>query len=182
VSALQPKLRMTIRVAVGLPAVATALGATVALVSGAQQQALVFRSGIELVEVDAIVTDRDGNPVKDPTAADFEVFEDGRPQAIQTFRFVELPYEPASPGVEPANDVDPSLVLDNGDGGRRLTFRAEFGLGTLVPCRHVLTVEGRTTGRRGRTESRQVLSASSDGRSPRAEQSLEQSTIIFAAA
>jgi len=109
---------MTIRVAVGLPTVATALGATVALVSGAQQQAPVFRSGIELIEVDAIVTDREGNPVRDLTAADFEIFEDGRPQAIQTFRFVDLPYQTASPGVELANDVEPGVAANTGDEGR----------------------------------------------------------------
>jgi hypothetical protein len=55
--------------------------------------------------------------------------------------------------------VDPRLVFDDdvGDGGRRLTFRADFGLDTLAPGRYVLTVEGRTTGRPARTASRQVL-------------------------
>jgi VWFA-related protein len=78
----------------------------------------VFRSGIELIEVDAIVTDREGNPVRDLTAADFEIFEDGRPQAIQTFRFVDLPYQTASPGVELANDVEPGVAANTGDEGR----------------------------------------------------------------
>ena len=86
--------------------------------SGAQQRPPVFRSGIELVEVDAIVTGRDGNPVRDLTAADFEVFENGRPQAIQTFRFVELPYETASAGVEPAKDLEPGVATNSGDEGR----------------------------------------------------------------
>jgi VWFA-related protein len=101
-----------------LLAVATALGATVALVSGAQQRAPVFRSGIELIEVDAIVTDRDGKPVRDLTAADFQIFEDGRPKAIQTFRFVDLPYATASPGLQPANDVEPGVAANTGDEGR----------------------------------------------------------------
>jgi hypothetical protein len=54
--------------------------------------------------------------------------------------------------------ADPRMVLDdnNGDRGRRLTFRAEFELGALPPGRYVLRVEGRTTGRRGRMASRQV--------------------------
>jgi VWFA-related protein len=109
---------MTIRVAARWPAVATAFGAAVALVSGAQQPAPVFRSGAELIEVDAIVTDRDGNPVRDLTAADFEVFEDGRPQTIQTFRLVDLPYETASPGVKTASDVEPGVATNTGDEGR----------------------------------------------------------------
>ena len=59
------------------------------------------------------------------------------------------------------NDVarlDPSLVLDDdtGDGGQRMTFRTEFGLGTLAPGRYVLTIEGRRTGRRARVVSRQL--------------------------
>ena len=49
----------------------------------------VFRTGINFVRVDAIVTDRQGNPVVDLKAADFEVLEDGKPQTIESFRFVK---------------------------------------------------------------------------------------------
>jgi VWFA-related protein len=49
----------------------------------------VFRTGINFVRVDAIVTDKQGNPVIDLKQADFEVFEDGKPQSIETFRFVK---------------------------------------------------------------------------------------------
>ena len=45
----------------------------------------VFRAGINFVRVDIIVTDDDGNPVVDLTIDDFEVFEDGEPQTIETF-------------------------------------------------------------------------------------------------
>ncbi|HYR27685.1 MAG TPA: VWA domain-containing protein, partial [Thermoanaerobaculia bacterium] len=40
---------------------------------------------VRLIEVDATVTDRDGVPVTGLTAADFELFENGRPQAITNF-------------------------------------------------------------------------------------------------
>lgn len=50
----------------------------------------VFRAGINFVRVDAIVTDRQGAPVTDLTAADFEVFEDDARQQIETFRFVKV--------------------------------------------------------------------------------------------
>src|SRR5688572_2438166 len=46
----------------------------------------VFRTGINFVRVDAIVTDRQGNPVVDLKAADFEILEDGKPQTIESFR------------------------------------------------------------------------------------------------
>ena len=49
-----------------------------------------FRAGVNFVRVDAIVTDRQGNPVGDLKATDFEVLEDGKPQAIEQFRFVRI--------------------------------------------------------------------------------------------
>ncbi len=54
------------------------------------QQQPVFRTGINFVRVDAIVTDRKGNPVIDLKQTDFEVFEDGKPQTVETFRFVKV--------------------------------------------------------------------------------------------
>jgi len=40
---------------------------------------------VRLIEVDATVTDREGMPVTGLTAADFELFENGRPQPITNF-------------------------------------------------------------------------------------------------
>lgn len=53
------------------------------------QQPPVFRGGIDAVSVDVIVTDSDGRPVTDLTAEDFEIFEEGDPQTVSTFRLVE---------------------------------------------------------------------------------------------
>ncbi len=53
-----------------------------------QPQRPVFRGGIDSVSVDAVVTDKQGRPVLDLTAADFEVREDGKAQSIDTFRLV----------------------------------------------------------------------------------------------
>lgn len=50
-----------------------------------------FRAGIELVEVDVIVTDRLGEPVRGLTAEDFEIHEDGEPVEIAAFDAIELP-------------------------------------------------------------------------------------------
>src|SRR5688572_24050177 len=53
-----------------------------------------FRAGVNLVRVDAIVTDRNGNPVTDLTAADFEIVEDGKTQPIEQFRQVQADGRP----------------------------------------------------------------------------------------
>jgi len=44
-----------------------------------------FRSGVELITVDAVVLDRDGRPVSGLTREDFVVNEDGRPREIASF-------------------------------------------------------------------------------------------------
>ena len=49
----------------------------------------VFRSEINFVRVDAIVTDRDGNPLRDLTIDDFEIFEDDVLQQVETFKLIE---------------------------------------------------------------------------------------------
>ena len=47
----------------------------------------VVRITTNLVQVDAVVT-KDGKPVTDLQAEDFEVFEDGKPQAITNFSYI----------------------------------------------------------------------------------------------
>jgi Ca-activated chloride channel family protein len=64
------------------------LGALALLAQPLQGQ---FSSGIDLVEVYATVTDRNGQPVTGLTAADFQVAEDELPQAITTFAAGEFP-------------------------------------------------------------------------------------------
>ncbi len=55
----------------------------------ARPQGPTFRAGTTLVEVDAMVTDRNGNAVSDLTGGDFEVSEDGKAQAIELFYVVK---------------------------------------------------------------------------------------------
>ena len=69
-----------------------------------QQQPPIFRADINFVRVDIIVTDRDGNPVTDLEADDFEVFEDGTPQTIESFRLIRITGIP-EPGAEPARPI-----------------------------------------------------------------------------
>ncbi len=50
----------------------------------------VIRINVNLVQVDAVVTDSKGKPVTDLKAEDFEVFQDGKPQPITNFVFVDV--------------------------------------------------------------------------------------------
>jgi VWFA-related protein len=56
----------------------------------ATPQQPTFRTGINFVRVDVIVSDKSGNPVGDLKQTDFEVLEDGKPQAVETFRLVKI--------------------------------------------------------------------------------------------
>ena len=51
----------------------------------------VVRVTTSLVQVDAVVTDEDDRHITDLTAADFEIFEDGRKQEITHCTYVALP-------------------------------------------------------------------------------------------
>jgi len=48
-----------------------------------------FRAGVDSVTVDVTVTDKQGKPVTDLTAEDFEIRETGKLQAVQTFKFIK---------------------------------------------------------------------------------------------
>jgi VWFA-related protein len=50
----------------------------------------IFRTGINTVRVDVIVTDKQGKPVTDLKLEDFEIQEDGKPQKAETFRLVRI--------------------------------------------------------------------------------------------
>ncbi len=75
--------------------------ALVGVVAAAQQDPpssqepppVTFRVEINYVEVDALVTDAQGNVVRDLTIDDFEILEDGRRQTVTTFSLVDIPIE-----------------------------------------------------------------------------------------
>jgi VWFA-related protein len=72
----------------------------------APQPAATFRSGTHLIEVDVRVYDRDRRFVTGLEAADFLVQEDGRPQPIETFDYVEAGEQVAA--LEPLGTWDGS--------------------------------------------------------------------------
>ncbi len=53
-----------------------------------QTQAPTFRTGVNLVRVDVVATNREGRQVTDLTAEDFEVSDEGRRQPIAAFKLV----------------------------------------------------------------------------------------------
>src|SRR5262245_5963479 len=90
-----------------------ALACAVVLVAatGAQQpsqQRPVFRSSTELVQVDVVVRDADGNPVHGLTADDFIVFDRRKRQTVATFK--EVKRDAAGPPADPP--FPPSLHFD----------------------------------------------------------------------
>lgn len=73
----------------------------------------VFRAEVESVEVDAIVTDRDGKFVRNLTKDDFEVYQDGKKQPIALVTLVEhaIPTTLTPPDSLPA---DPDVATNAG--------------------------------------------------------------------
>ena len=89
------------RLAVGLATVVLAMAGPDALLVGRQQApqpqptaprspAPVFRTGVNLVLVDVVVRDKSGGIVRNLTADDFDLLEDGQRQQIVTFTFEEI--------------------------------------------------------------------------------------------
>jgi len=64
----------------------------------------VFRSGINFIRVDTIVTDDDGNHVRDLEISDFKIYEDGELQTVETFDLIEISAVP-EPGARPPTQL-----------------------------------------------------------------------------
>jgi VWFA-related protein len=89
--------------AVPIPSI---LVATAALVAAQQpvpaqppvQTASPFRIAVDLIQVDAVVTDSRGRYVTDLTAADFEVLQDGKSRTLSAFTYVDSAAQRAALG------------------------------------------------------------------------------------
>ena len=76
-----------------------------------QEPIATFRAGVRAIQIDAVVTDEAGNPVRGLTEDDFEVIERGKPQPITTFEAVDIPIETQEPDL-----ADADVVSNEGDG------------------------------------------------------------------
>jgi VWFA-related protein len=72
-------------------------------------QAPTFKAQVEFVEVDALVTDAKGQFIRDLTKDDFEVLEDGKRQAIDTFSIVDIPIERAERPLFASTPIEPDI-------------------------------------------------------------------------
>jgi len=69
----------------GAPQEQTAPAAAAAPAPAEQQPGVIIRKESRLVLVDAVVTDKKGNYVRDLTEKDFKVYEDNKEQAVASF-------------------------------------------------------------------------------------------------
>jgi VWFA-related protein len=76
----------------------------------ADQPQPVFRTGINFVRVDVIVTDKNGKSVSDLNQTDFEVTEAGKSQTVETFKRVDL-----DGGLIPGPDGPPRAIRTDND-------------------------------------------------------------------
>ena len=105
----------------------------------AQQQPAaddVVRISTNLVQIDALVTDKSGKPITNLTEADFEVLQDGKPQKIVSVSYVNT--EPTEDPAAAVANKQPAKTEKNAplapptrtraaNGGRILTFVVDDG-------------------------------------------------------
>src|ERR671935_2616744 len=73
------------------------------------QQAPTFKVRVDYVEVDVVVTDGQGNLVRDLKKEDFQVLEDGKAQTINTFTMVDIPVERADRPLFQESPIEPDV-------------------------------------------------------------------------
>lgn len=75
-----------------------------------QQPTVTFKVDINYVEIDAVVTDQQGNFVPGLTKENFQITEEGTPQAISAFTQVDIPIDRADPPLFRASTVEPDVA------------------------------------------------------------------------
>ena len=94
-----------------------------------------FRTGVDAVQLDVSVLDRQRRPVRGLTASDFTVLEDGKPREIVAFSAIELPLPPAA-APSGAESVPPDVVRNDGPAGRLVVILIDpFLQRVMVPGR-----------------------------------------------
>ena len=138
--------------------IAAAIALSTLLVAEAQErptgQGFSFRTGVELVNVTATVTDQSGRFVEGLTAQDFVLYEDGKPQEITLFESERVP---VSLGI--ALDTSGSMLGEKIVAAQAALNR--FLLDLLGPNDEVFLYrfDGRPNLVQGWTEDRRALSA-----------------------
>jgi Ca-activated chloride channel homolog len=135
----------------------TALTSWAVIATPAQErpvgQGFSFRTGVELVNVTATVVDEHGHFVPGLRAEDFELFEDGRPQAISQF---EAERVPVSLGI--ALDTSGSMLGEKIVAAQAALNRFLFDLLGSQDEVFLYRIEGRPDLVQGWTEDRKEIS------------------------
>ena len=77
--------------------------------AAAAPQQPTFKVRVDYVEVDVLVTDKQGQFVRDLRQEDFEVLEDGKPQTITNFGIVEIPVEQGVRPLYASGPIEPDV-------------------------------------------------------------------------
>src|ERR671932_65011 len=85
-----------------------------------QQPPLTFKVEVNYVEIDAVVTDAQGNFARGLTKDDFEVIEDRKPQTVSVFSFVGLPVQRPDPPLFARTAIEPDVRTNRGEFNGRL--------------------------------------------------------------
>ena len=97
-----------------------------------------FKSTTVLVEVDAVVTDGSGRPVRGLAKEDFTITEDGRPVDIATFSAIDVPEAPPGAAIPPADRSGSAQASnDQPQDGRVILIVLDDGLVNLSAARMV---------------------------------------------
>ena len=88
----------------------------------AGQPPLTFRVEANFVEVDAFVSDASGKPITDLRPGDFQLLEDGKPQMVSAFAYVNIPIARAERPLFSPTAIEPDVDTNVGMDGRIYLF------------------------------------------------------------
>ena len=74
-----------------------------------EQPPVTFKVEVNYVEIDAIVTDQQGNVVRNLTKDDFVVTEQGKPQTVSIASLVDIPVEKFDPPLYKTKPIEPDV-------------------------------------------------------------------------
>ena len=94
-----------------------------------QRPEATFRVQVDAVEVDAVVTDAQGNLITDLTREDFQVLEDGKPQTISFFSLVHIPIERVERPLFERGPIEPDVQSNNRGDGRLYIIALDESIG-----------------------------------------------------
>src|SRR5438552_8576871 len=92
------------------------------LAQQSEQPPLTFRVEANFVEVDAFVSDATGKPITDLRASDFQLLEDGKPQMVSAFSYVNIPIARAERPLFSPTAIEPDVETNIGMDGRIYMF------------------------------------------------------------